>query len=133
MSKTKALTEYAYALARPGGQLEPIVGRLLDTAAIESLPKWLRDEIRTAADKIERGAWIAHDASEIIGEMAGVIVGMYVIGPDGSHNGKPYRDIAAELKAAENAAEVRAALGLPPNAIAQGREPQAKRPAGAEG
>lgn len=60
---------------------------------------------------------IEADASEIIGSMAAVIFGMYVMGTEGSHNGKLYRDIAGELKAAESAAEIRAALGLPPNVI----------------
>lgn len=55
------------------------------------------------------------EAAEIIDSMASVIVGMYVMGTEGEHNGKPYRDIAAELKAAETAAEVRAALGMTPN------------------
>lgn len=44
--------------------------------------------------------------------MSAVIFGMYVLGTDGSHNGRRYSDIAGDLKAAENIGEVRAALGL---------------------
>lgn len=106
----------------PRAPVERIVGRLrqyviLRTEADNDSRR--HDLMLDAADEIERLCHIEADASEIIGSMAAVIFGMYVMGPEGSHNGKPYRDIAAELKAAENAAEVRAALGLPPNAEAK--------------
>lgn len=54
-----------------------------------------------------------HEASEVIRELCSVIFGMALFGADSSHNGKPCADIAGELYAAENIAEVRAALGLP--------------------
>lgn len=73
------------------------------------------DEAERVLANLEHADFITTDASEIIGYMAGVIFGLYLMGETGNHNGKPYRDIAGELKAATNAAEVRGALGMPPN------------------
>lgn len=101
----------------PRAPVERIVGRLQLLEPGDMLSCADCDAIGEAIDEIERLDHIEADASEIIGSMAAVIFGMYVMGPEGSHNGKPYRDIAAELKAAENAAEARAALGLPPNTM----------------
>lgn len=70
-----------------------------------------------------RAAAITLDASEIIEHMAFVIFSLYVLGRDGKHNGRSYVDIAADLKAAETVAEVRAALGLAPTTSAPGATP----------